>query len=838
MSATHRLLRFGIFELNLDTEELRKDGIFIKLGPQPLKVLAILTSRSGQIVAREEIRQEVWGEETYVDFEHGLNQCIKQIRTALNDNTSSPLYIETLPRKGYRFLSPVVSKTILAPAPRVAESQSDVLGRPRSLVAARMQSAAANSAAAPSLANSAAATAPELPTSTSSPDNGVQAATEVEPARIVEKPREPATAEPRVHGRRVRYALIVAMVLVAGSIAGVLYWRTHRRVVLTDKDTIVLADFDNNTGESVFDGTLRQGLWSSLEQSPFLNILSDQRIAHTMSLMTQPKGAPVSAELARQVCVRTASAATLEGAIARLGTDYVLSLKAVDCRTGDEIAVEQITAKKKEEVLPALGKVASRIRQKLGEPHASLQKYDVPLSDVTTPSLEALQAYTQARKAALTSGSVAALPLYKQAVELDPNFALAYTALAVEYANLGQVGRAAENARKAYELRAKVSERERFVIDAFYRLDGTGELDKAAEVYEQWQQAYPRDYVTYAQLSDIYLVLANWEKSLTQGRAAIQLLPTALHGYVNAGAAYLSLNRFDEAENTFKQAEEHGLWSEGMLVERYQLAFLKGDSEGMARLAAGGKSQPVMQDLLEALPANTDAWYGKLKSARERTERAMDSAQRNDATEAAAGYQSAAAVREVEFGNLERGKNAATAAVRLAPNRDVKSMAAVALARAGDTAAAEKLADELNKAFPLDTLVQKYWLPATRAAVALQRKDPNHAIEALGVSSPIELSPDPARGMYPAYLRGQAYLMLRDGKAAAAEFQKFIDHRGVVADNPLGALARLGLARAYNLQSDTDKARAGYQDFLVLWKDADPDIPIYQQAKAEYAKLK
>lgn len=833
MSATHQLLRFGLFELNLDTEELRKDGIPIKLGPQPFKVLAILTSRSGQLVTRDEIRQQVWGEDTYVDFDHGLNQCIKQIRTALNDNSSKPLYIETLPRKGYRFLAPVTSKTITV-LPKVTASSSGV--QPR--------------VALPVMATALTDPAPVLPPAESvhhglaSPAEDVRRVAVPINLPVKQSPAEKPVPEPVTRSQRNRAIvwLSVAVVLV-GAFAGgrYLYKRLRHQPVLTDRDSIVISDFDNRTGDSVFDETLRQGLWSALEQSPYLNIVSDERVARTMSLMTQPKGATLTPSLARQVCVRTGSAATLEGEISTIGSQYVLGLKAVNCTSGDELAVEQVTAESKEKVLSALGTAASRIRQRLGESLSSVEKYDAPLEDVTTPSLDALQAYSRARKAAAMYGGMAALPLYKRAVELDPNFAMAYVSLASLYANLNQTGRSSEDARKAYELRGKVSEKERLRIEAYYRLNTTGELEKAEQAYQLWQQAYPREYAPYGNLSFIYMELGNWQEALTQARGAIQIVPDSNIGYVNAAGAYLALNRLEEAEDAFKQAEGRGLWSEDMLAERYQLAFLKGDYVKLGQILASGEGQAGIESSLLDLQAETDAWFGKLNNARDRSQQAINTAESNDSKEAAAGYQAAAALREVELGDREKGKALAKAAVKLAPNRDVQAMAAMALARAGDTAGAENMAAALGTAFPLDTLVQEYWLPTIRAAVALQHKDAGKAIEILRSTNAIELSqPVPAKNnsfLYPAYLRAQAYLMLHDGNAAAAEFRKLIDHRGLVANNPLGALARLGLAQAYAEQGDTVKARDAYQEFLTIWKDADPNLVLYQQAKAQLSTL-
>ena len=840
MSTTHKLLRFGVFELNLTTEELRKSGTLVKLQPQPFKLLALLASRAGQIVTREEIEKLLWDKQTFVEFDGGVNKGIRSIRNALNDNADLPRYIETFPRRGYRFIPEVVSTTVEAP-PRVKPSQSDVQRRPDPL------KDLPGVESGPPVVK-----APETPDVTSgiatgsttgeSPRNDDAGRKRLNKWKRIAAYIPTLIVELRSHVWRARLVWIsVVAVALVGSIAVGRYIYEVVHPPLTEKDTIVIADFDNNTGDSVFDATLRQGLWAALGQSPFLNILSDRRIRETLDKMGVPKSAALTPAFAREVCVRTGSAATLEGAIARLGTQYVLSLKAVNCSSGDEMAIEQVTAESKEKIVPALGNAASRIRPKLGESLRSVQQHDTPLEDVTTPSLEALQAYSLALKAASTSGPVAALPLYKRAMELDPNFALAYLSLAVEYTNLDQPGRASENARKAYELRAKVSEKERLYIEAYYRLYATGELEKAVQVFELWQQAFPREYWPYGMLSAIYMELGNWEKVLTQAIDAIRLAPDNNIGYVNAAGAYLALNRLEDAEATLKQAEERGLWSEDMLVDRYQLAFLKGDTARMRQLIDSAEAQAGVESRIMALQADTEAWYGKLRNARDYTKRAMDSAEHNDAKEAAAGYQTVAALREVEFGNRQQGKSRADAALQLARNRDVQAMAALALARAGDTAKADNLAAALDNAFPLDTLVQKYWLPTIRAAVALQGNDPYGAIEVLRATKTIELSqPIPTEidtFLYSVYLRGEAYLILHDGKAAAAEFQRFIDYRGAVGNNPLGALARLGLARAYVKQGDTAKARAAYQDFLTLWKDAEPNIPLYKQAKAENAQL-
>jgi len=653
---------------------------------------------------------------------------------------------------------------------------------------------------------------------------------------------EVRAAQVPVAGRKLWKVLVpAALILVAAAIGGTFYFRSRQSMTrLTDKDTIVLSDFDNKTGDSVFDDTLKQGLSVQLEQSPFLDLLSERKVNEALKLMGRPAGDRLTPEVTHEVCLRTGSKAMLAGSIAGLGSQYVIGLKAVSCNTGDVLAEAQEQAAGKEAVLKALDAAAVSLRGKLGESLSSVQKYATPVEEATTPSLEALKAYSLGVKTEYAKGLTAGLPFYKRAVEIDPNFAMAYSGMSNVYWALNEVGQGAENIRKAYELREKVSERERFAIEADYFVFATGELEKAAQTLELWQQTYPRDYFPYRRLGNISATLGNWEKALEVFREALRLEPNMVANYLNLAQTYVILNRLDEAEAVYKQAEERKLEDELMLQNRYQLAFLKGNAAQMAQLVSAAMGKPGFEDLLLAAQADTEGWYGKLKNAHELTRRAMDSAQHNDAKETAATYQAAAALREVEVGNREQARAEANAALKLAPNRDVRAIAALALARAGDTAEAEKLAAELDKTFPLHTRVQRYWLPTIRAAVALQRKDPNRAIELLKVASTVELSypTNLAILLCPAYLRGEAYLMLHDGNAAAAEFQKFIDHRGLVADFPWGALARVGLARAYAMQGDTAKARTAYQDFLTLWKDADPDIPILKEAKAEYANLK
>jgi DNA-binding winged helix-turn-helix (wHTH) protein/tetratricopeptide (TPR) repeat protein len=845
-NARPRLLRFSVFEVDLRTGELRKQGLKLKLQGQPFQVLAMLLERPGEVVTREEIREKLWPGDTFIDFEHSVNNSIKRVREALGDDAAAPRFIETLPRHGYRFIAPVDGH-------------------------ARDDTPAVAPASPPAIPVAAMPPSP-IPVAAMSPSPiPVAAVYDRRAVAPVPDSRKGTALIERRYSRRWKVLVPAALMLVAAAIGGTLYFRSRQATTrLTDKDNIVLSDFDNKTGDSVFDDTLKQGLSVQLEQSPFLDLVSASKVNETLKLMGRPAGDRLTPEVTREVCQRTGSTTMLTGSIAGLGSQYVIGLKAVNCDTGDVLAEAQEQAGAKEAVLKALDAAAVSLRGKLGESLSSVQKYATPLEEATTPSLEALKAYSLGVKTDYAKGETAALPFYKRAVDLDPNFAMAYASMSVVYRDLREVGRGAENARKAYDLREKVSERERFFIEGSYYLDATGELEKAAQAYELWQQTYPRDDLPYRRLGNISARLGDWEKALEEHRAALRLEPSSVFNYRNLGRAYMALNRLDEAEAVFKQAEERKLW--GGYPLHYWLAFLKGDAAQMAQLVSAAIGKPGYEEWLLAMQADAEGWYGKLKNARELTARAMDSAQQDDAEESAAVYQAEAALREVEAGNREQARAEAKAAVKLAPNRDVREMAALALARAGDTAGAEKLAAELDKAFPLDTLVQRYWLPTIRAGVALERKDPNRAIELLKVASTVELGEPTnlATFLCPVYLRGEAYLMLDDGNRAAAEFQKFIDHRGVVLNFPWGALARLGLARANALEAGVGappslrsgqalvgalvpgreghpqgaplqdaraKARAAYQDFLTLWKDADPDIPILKQAKAEYAKL-
>jgi len=809
---------FGPFRLDPQERVLLRDGRPVALAPKAVEILLLLVEKAAHLVDKDDLMKRVWPD-TFVE-EGNLTKNVFVLRRALGNGDNGREYIETVPKRGYRFVARVTAVVSNGEDQAIkTEPQASALATPAfdASALAALLPAQAPIGKAGEAGQAAEATPPLQPlpwrptTATTSAEPGVTTAV----------------------AKRWKVIVTAAAAGLAFFVAGYFYF--HRTPKLTDKDKIVLADFDNNTGDSVFDDTLKQGLSVQLEQSPFLDLISDRKVNETLKRMGRPAGERLTPEVTREVCQRTGSNAMLTGSIARLGSQYVIGLKAVNCATGDVLAEGQEQAAGGEAVLKALDSAAVSLRGKLGESLSSVQKYATPVEDATTPSLEALQAYSLGRKMFFAKGKTAALPFLKRAVELDPNFAMAYRSIASIYGNLNEPGRAAENIRKAYELREKVSERERFYIEADYYQGATGELEKAVPAFELWQQTYPRDFALYSHLGTTYGNLGNLEKALEAGREALRLEPNSVDNYELLGSSYMNLNRLDEAEAVYKQAEERKLEGEELLRYRYLLAFLKGDAAQMAQLASAATGKPGTEDLLLATQADTEAWHGKLKDARQLTRRAMDSARHNDAKERAAAYQAEAALREVESGNREQARADADAAGKLAPNGYVRAMAALALARTGDTAGAEKLATELDKTFPLDTLVQRYRLPTIRSAVALQRQDPKRAIELLQMASAIELGD--AGNLLPVYLRGEAYLMLHDGHRAAEEFQKFIDHRGLVGNFAWGALARLGLARAYAMQGDRAKARTTYQDFLTLWKDADPDNAILKQAKAEYARL-
>jgi tetratricopeptide (TPR) repeat protein len=649
------------------------------------------------------------------------------------------------------------------------------------------------------------------------------------------KPVDVPAVEPHGVSRFARWKLFaLGGVLIAGLIGGAFYFRFRHSTRLTEQDTIVLADFANTTGDPVFDGTLKQALATDLAQSPFINILSDNRVAEALRLMGRSPSERLSHDISREICVRSGSNALISGSIASLGNHYVIGLNAENCETGDSLGREQGESISRENVLQTLGETATQLRSKLGESIASIQKYGRPLDQVTTSSLEALKAASDALQLGLQKGDQASLPFFKRATELDPNFAWAYAGLGVVYNNLGQTSLAIQNLRRAFELRDRVSDRERFFISAVYFGQVTGELEKSNEQCQLWIQEYPRDFIAYGTLGSNYAELGDFRKAEAETRESLRLDPNGLI-YANESQDYIALERLDEAKASIDEAVSRKIDHPDLHWDMYMLAFLRGDAAEMQHQLAWATGTAGVEDLFLSTHSDTETDYGRIRNAREFSQRAVESARRNDAKETAAGWQVDAALHEVEVGNVAEARQAASAALALAAGRDLESQAALAFAWAGDAVQAQKLVDRLNVEFPLSTLVQGYWLPAIRAAMELARGDANKALTLAQTSRAYDLGA--GGSMFPVYIRGLSYLRAGKAKEAAAEFQNILDHRGVVLNYPLGALAHLGLARAYAAQKDAPKARIAYQDFLALWKDADPDIPILKQAKVEYAKL-
>jgi len=650
------------------------------------------------------------------------------------------------------------------------------------------------------------------------------------------------------------WKIAVPVVLMALVVVGGLYNRSHQQSKsLTEKDTIVLADFANSTGDAVFDDTLKTALNVSLRQSPFLNVLSDSEVAKTLQLMTRPAGTKLTPEVARELCLRAGSKAYLAGSVGSLGSEYVLGLKVANCQSGDTLVEEQVTAASKEKVLDALGKAASKLRGELGESLATVQRFDVPLEQATTSSLEALKALSLGRKAFREKDPAAALLYAQHAIELDPNFALGYRAVGVDYYNLGEVGRAREYFTKAFQLREHTSEREKLGIAAAYYDTVTGEMYKAAQTYQEEIESYPREPEAYNSLGIVLASQGQYEKATEITRQAVRLASNRAFLYSDLANYSLALQRFDQARQIIREAQSRKMDGAIFRNALYALAFLVADYGGMVEQQQWFAGKPEYENVGFALASDTEGYAGHLRKARELTKRAVDSAVRADNKEDGAIWQAIAAQREATYGNAAEARQSAAVAIKLAPaSHGAESEAALAYAMAGDRGKAESLAQDLGKRLPLNTQMQSLWLPAIQAQLALDRKNPTAALTALQAASPIELGQIAfalnLSCLYPMFVRGEAYLGAGQGSAAAAEFRKILDHSGIVWNCWTGALAHLGLARANALEArtsqgaDADAARvralAAYKDFLTLWKDADPDIPILKEAKAEYAKLR
>ena len=628
---------------------------------------------------------------------------------------------------------------------------------------------------------------------------------------------------------------LLAAILVA---AGLYLLHSRKARALSTQDSIVVADFANTTGEQIFDDTLRQALAVDLGQSPYLNVVSDRRTAAALKEMEKPVGERLSREVAREVCLRTNGQALIAGSIASGGQGYEIELEAVDCQTNKTIASSEGEAKNRADVLHALHAATGKLRGELGESLPSIAKFSKPLQEATTSSLEALQAYTTAAALRQSKGNAAALPYFQKAVALDPNFALAYAAMGSLYYNMVQTGLGRENTVKAYELRNRVSERERFHILAAYYQSVTGDHDQAIQNAKEWMRSYPGDAVPHARLATLSAAQGQYEEAVRQLQEAIRLDPDVYTFYTNLMMSFMELHRLDEAKATYDAARARNISSENLVVARFELAFLQEDTATMQQLVEWAKGKPGYEDRLTIESADVASYYGRIAASRAAFEQAAAGAIADGSNETAAEHYAGLAYTAAFIGDNSAAQQFAAKSLGLSHDRSVTERNAMALAVSGDPGQAEELAEELNRQYPTSTLMQNYTLPTIRAMIEIDRKRPARAIELLQPALKYELVMDSLADVLPAYVRGLAYLQLGDGRKAATEFQKVIDNPGVVVTSVIGALAHLQLARAEKMTGNVDAARTDYQDFLALWKDADPGLPILKQAKAEYAKLK
>jgi eukaryotic-like serine/threonine-protein kinase len=766
------ILEFADFRVDLRAGELHRNGARVRLQEQPFRLLALLMGHAGEVVTREELRQHLWPVDTFVDFDNSLNADINKIREALGDSAENPRFIETLPRRGYRFIAPVE-------------------GLP------------GNNRPVRSLRTASQTTAGEYP-----------------------------------RGRFLVGALFLALALSAAG-----YWTKHRfGHRLTEKDTIILADFANSTGDSIFDGTLKQALEVQLQQSPFLSLVSNQDMQETLRFMGRSADEPVVGGVAREICQRQGAKAVLQGTIKSLGSHYVLSLNALNCQTGESLAADQEEVGSKEQVLAGLGSMASRVRGKLGESLAAVEKYDRSVLQATTPSLEALKAFSLGVMEEEKGNAAGSLPFFRRAIELDPNFALAHMRQYIAYWDIGEYELARESAEKAFALRERVSEREKLSITALYHDIVTGDLEKIFEADRVWAKTYPREWLPHDSLAANYNIIGLFDKAMEESTAAMRVAPHSVFGYGNLALAYQGLNRWQESRATLEQLIANGADDSTVYSCLYMVAFAQGDQAAMHKYLdiASKKLQEDDAPAFQFSQAEMAAFYGQLRTARELSERAAESAERVGFKQNAGAMVARAALWEAQLGNLQHAREKAKHALDKARGIDVELNAAVALAFAGDSRSAERIADNLARRHPEDTVLNAVSIPLIRSTIELERGNARQALELLKMPERYELG----FGFYyfpplmPSYIRGQAYLKLRESPRALAEFQKILDHRGVGTASLNYALAHLGLARAKGRAGDVAGAEIEYQDFFALWKDADPNIPILRDAKAEYAKLR
>ena len=787
------IVRFSVFEVNVASRELFKGGTRLKVQQQPFEILCMLLQRPGEVVSREELRERLWPENTFVEYEDSLNTAVRKLRAALSDSSELPRYIETVARQGYRFIAPVQYPNL--------QSTSIPSGSAESSPTPRHSSAGS-----------------------------------LVPWKMWSSPRR---------------SISLGLLLIVLAATGFLWKHWRRSLVVREgsatvgtipkvagKDFIILSDFVNKTGDPIFDETLKQALSMQLMQSRFLSVLSDLQVAEVMRRMGRSPTEVLTPELAAEVCQRTGGKAVLEGMISTLGSHYILGLEALDCSNGETLAVTQTEVETKENVLQAVSLVASQVRGKLGESLPSLKKYDFPVN-ATTNSLEALKAFSMGLAAERNAGVTASIPFYQHAIQLDHNFALAYAVLGRAYEDYGEDGNAMRHYDRAYQLRRRLSERERYLVATLYNETVTGDLEQARKTGELWTATYPTDSYAREKLATVYADLGAMQEAYSQAKEALQLNPGSGVNVFNMVEAALDIDQLDEATRVISAANSRGLAGEEIHESSYEIAFQRGDTAEMERQVDWAMGKSGIEEYLLVLDSQTDAYFGGIHAARDLSHRARESAMRNEAREFAANDEVMCALLEVEVGNTALAGQHIRSALSLAPTRNIKVQAALALARSSHADSARALLRELEANNPANTLIKYYWVPAIKASISIQGGNPRAAISQLTIVAPYELSQPATLNaslyMYPAYIRGEAYLAVHEGRAAAAEFRKVLEHHGVVQNGLLGALSRLQLARAEAMSGDLAEARQEYRDFLSLWKDADGDVPLLERAKSEYA---
>jgi DNA-binding winged helix-turn-helix (wHTH) protein/tetratricopeptide (TPR) repeat protein len=791
-SGTQDFYEFGLYRLDALNRSLYRSGVFVPLSPKVFDTLLVLVQEAGRVVTKDELMQKVWPD-AFVE-EGSIANNISTLRKLLNLDFDGEGPIATVPKRGYRFTAEL----------RLRNPEGEIALRSPAAPAGQLQTVAASSSQVPS-----------------------------ESVDLDELYSTPPS------NRWKLPLLITSGVLIAAIAAYNLYFITRRHPI-SEKDTIVITDFTNKTGDAVFDDTLKQALIFDLEQSPRLNIITDRKVASTLLMMGRSAEDRVSGETARELCLRVGSKVMLTGTVSAIESEYLIGLQAINCATGDALVAEQARASGRGHVLSALDQAASRLREKLGESLSSVQKFSSPIDEFTTTSLEALKAYSIGRKITASGGDLPALPYLEKAITLDNNFAVAYSGLSLSYANLGQTTRSLAAGTRAYELRNHVSEHERFRIAGSYYLNVTGQYDEALSTFDMWAREYPRETAPVNNQGFCYVLYGQLENALDKTNAAVQLEPTSAALVGNLVPIQMALNKMDEAQNMASTALPYSPDSFVLRLPLYQISFLRENGSAMADQITWAEAHPADGAWLIDAQGDSAAYHGQFKSALAFYDRAVNSATQQDNSELAATWQAKVALIAAEFGDQAIARRYAAAALSAAPNRDVRTYLALAFARLGDTAQATKLISVLEKEFPVHTQLQKYWLPTTQAALALRANNPAEALRLLAPVASMDFAlsfPLDYSTMYPTYLRGLAYLQTHQGPEAAAQFQKILDHPGAVINFPLASLSQLGLARATALAGDREKSRTAYNHFLQLWKDAEADISVLRQAKSEFTAV-